>query len=75
MMDRFEENEYLIMAMFRRESRRQTMEEIRAIIPFVESDTEMLSLVNVALRKMEQLSDEEFLNLDLELYQEGETEE
>lgn len=75
MMDRFEENEYLIMAMFQKGSRRQTMEEIRAIIPFVESDIEMLSLVNITLRKMEQLSDEEFLNLDLELYQEDETEE
>lgn len=75
MMDRFEENEYLIMVMFQSESRRQTMEEIRAIIPFVESDIEMLSLVNDTLRKMEQLSDEEFLNLDLALYQEDETEE
>ena len=75
MMNKFEENEYFIMAMFRQASRQRTMEDIRAILPFVEKDTEMLTLVNATLEKMESLSDEYFLSLDLEPYFEVEAEE
>lgn len=46
MMVRFEENEYLIMAMFQKENRVQTMGEIRSAMPFIKEDAEMLSLVN-----------------------------
>lgn len=70
MMAGFEENEYMIMAMFQRESRRQTMEEIQSVLPFIMEDGEMLLLVNSTLEKMEHLSDEAFLNLDLEPYRE-----
>jgi len=68
-MVRFEENEYMIMAMFQRESRRQTMEEIRSVLPFISEDEEILLLVNSTLEKMVHLSDEAYLNLDLEPYQ------
>ena len=71
MMARFEENEYIIMAMFQKESRRQTMEEIQSVLPFIVEDGEILLLVNSTLEKMEHLSDEAFLNLDLEPYQEA----
>jgi len=70
MMVRFEENEYMVMAMFQRESRRQTMEEIRSVLPFIMEDDEILLLINSTLEKMENLSYEAFLNLDLEPYQE-----
>lgn len=69
-MVRFEENEMILMAMFQLESRRQTMEDICAIIPFIEEDAEMISLVNQTLEKMRVISDEDYLNLDLEAYQE-----
>lgn len=68
MMVKFEENEYLIMAMFQMENRQQTMREIRGSVPFLKDDAEMLSLVNSTLEKMENLSDQEFFLLDLEPY-------
>lgn len=68
-MVRFEENEYLIMAMFQKENRVQTMGEIRSAMPFIKEDAEMLSLVNSTLEKMERISDQEFSELDLEAYQ------
>ena len=68
MMVKFEENEYLIMAMFQMENRQQTMREIRSSVSFLKDDAEMLLLVNSTLEKMENLSDQEFSLLDLELY-------
>lgn len=68
MMIRFDEYEYMIMAMFEKENRQQTMAEIRNIIPFVKEDEEILSLVNDTLGKMEKISDQEFQALDLDFY-------
>ena len=68
MMVRFEENEYMIMAMFQKINRQQTMREIRSVIPFVKDDAEMLSLINSTLEKMEHISDQEFSVIDLEPY-------
>lgn len=68
MMVRFEENEYLIMAMFQKENRVQTMREIRSTMPFIKEDVEMLSLINSTLEKMECISNQEFSRLDLEAY-------
>ncbi len=69
MMVRLEENEYMMMAMFQMENRRQTMREIRSVIPFVKDDAEMLSLINSTLEKMECISDQEFSGIDLEPYE------
>lgn len=68
MMVRFEENEYMMMALFQKENRRQTMREIRSVIPFVKEDAEMLSLINSTLEKMGRISDQEFSGIDLEPY-------
>lgn len=65
---RFEEEEYFVMAMFEKDSRIGTMEEIRRVLPFISEDGEMLALVNSTLKKMEQLTDQEFSRLDLETY-------
>lgn len=65
---RFEEEEYFVMAMFEKDSRIGTMEEIRRVLPFIREDAEMLALVNSTLKKMEQLTDQEFSRLDLETY-------
>ena len=42
MMVRFEENEYFLVAMFQKESRQATIEEIHSVIPYMETDEEML---------------------------------
>lgn len=68
MLMRFDENEYLLMAMFEQGNRRQTMREIRSVIPFLKEDAEMLDLVNSTLEKMERISDEDFSRINLEPY-------
>ena len=67
-MIRFEENEYILMAMFQRESRQATIDKIHSVIPYVSRDEEMLFLINSTLEKLWFLSDEAFLSLDLEPY-------
>ena len=75
MMVKFEENEYLVMAMFQMENRQQTMREIRREVPFLKDDAEMLSIVNSTLAKMEKLSDQEFDLLELEPYKQDPVED
>ncbi len=67
-MIRLEENEYILMAMFQRESRQETIDKIHSVIPYVSRDEEMLFLINSTLEKLWFLSDEAFLSLDLEPY-------
>ena len=63
------------MAMFEKDTRTGTMEEIRRVLPFIREDGEMLALVNSTLKKMEQLTDQEFSRLDLETYAQEPAEE
>lgn len=69
MMERWEENEYILMAMFQKESRQKTMEEIRSVLPFIKDDEEMQVLAEGTLEKMSHMTDGEFLSMDLEPYQ------
>ena len=48
---RFEEDEMFVMAMFKKENRLATMQEIRRILPFIKEDGEMLTLVNQLWKK------------------------
>ncbi len=72
---RFDEDEFFVMAMFEKDTRTGTMEEIRRVLPFISEDGEMLALVNSTLKKMEQLTDQEFSRLDLETYAQEPAEE
>ena len=72
---RFEEEEYFVMAVFEKDTRTGTMEEIRRVLPFISEDGEMLALVNSTLKKMEQLTDKEFSGMDLETYAQEPAEE
>lgn len=67
-MIRFEENEYILMAMFQMESRQETIDKIHSVISYVSRDEEMLFLINSTLEKLWFLSDEAFLSLNLEPY-------
>lgn len=69
MMERWEENEYILMAMFQKENRQKTMEEIRSVLPFIKDDEEMQALAEGTLEKMSHMTDGEFLSMDLEPYQ------
>ena len=72
---RFEEEESFVMAMFEKDTRTGTMEEIRRVLPSISEDGEVLALVNSTLKKMEQLTDQEFSRLDLETYEQEPVEE
>ena len=72
---RFDEDEFFVMAMFEKDTRTGTMEEIRRVLPFISEDGGMLALVNSTLKKMEQLTDQEFSRLDLETYEQEPVEE
>lgn len=74
-MMRFEENEYIIMAMFQRGNRQQTMSEIRNILPYVKDDEEIIALAHSTLEKMGRITDREFSALDLEPYKQESAEE
>lgn len=69
MMERWEENEYILMAIFQKENRQKTMEEIRSVLPFIKDDEEMQALAEGTLEKMSHMADREFLSMDLEPYQ------
>ena len=64
----FEENEYILMAMFQKGSRQATIDKIHSMIPYIDKDEEMLILINSTLEKLWFLSDEAILSLDLEPY-------
>ena len=72
---RFAEEEYFVMAVLEKDTRAGTMEEIRRVLPFISEDGEMLALVNSTLKKMEQLTDQEFSGMDLETYAQEPAEE
>ena len=56
----FEENEYLVMAMFEESNRLSTMEKIEEVVPFVEDDPEIYPLVMTTIEKMKCISDDDF---------------
>ncbi len=75
MRQRFEEDEYFLMAMFQKDSRAKTIQEIRFVLPFINDDADMLTLVNGTLKKMELLTDQEYTDMDLEAYRQEPLEE
>lgn len=68
MMKEFGHDEYMLMAMYQKESRKQTIGAIHNVLPLVAGDSEMLALAVSTLEKLEDVSDAEFDSLDLEPY-------
>ncbi|MCD7733366.1 MAG: transposon-transfer assisting family protein [Oscillospiraceae bacterium] len=66
--DFFEEDELIIISMFEKDNRKETIREIEDVLPFVKDDTEVESLVIGTIEKMKMMSDEEFSKLELEEY-------
>lgn len=73
---RFEENEYLVMAMFNTGTRSATIEKIEEVLPHVEDDAEIYGLTVSTIEKMKRISNAEYHKIDLTPYlQEPEDEE
>ncbi len=66
---KFNADEMMVMAMFEQPTRTETMRYIEEVVPFVEDDVEVFSLVASTMKKkMRSISDMEFSELDLKPY-------
>ena len=65
---RLEENEMILMAIFSAESRQAIMDRIQNVLPYVREDEEMQALVVNTLKKMQEMTEQEFQSVDLEVY-------
>ena len=70
---KFNADEMMVMAMFEQPTRTETMRYIEEVVPFVEDDVEVFSLVASTMKKMRSISDMEFSRLDLKPYDAGYT--
>lgn len=64
----FDEDEYIVMAMFAAEKRQETIQNIEEILPFIQDDTELMEIVTGTVEKMKRMPDDQFYKLDLEPY-------
>lgn len=64
----FDENELMVMAMFEQDTAENTKKELEAVLPYVVDDMAVRLLVEQVISKMENLPDEQFMNLELDLY-------
>ena len=60
---RLEKNEMILMAIFSAESRQAIMDRIQNVLPYVREDEEMNTL-----KKMQEMTEQEFQSVDLEVY-------
>ncbi len=65
---RLEKNEMILMAIFSAESRQAIMDRIQNVLPYVREDEEMQALVVNTLKKMQEMTEQEFQSVDLEVY-------
>ncbi|MCD8231133.1 MAG: transposon-transfer assisting family protein [Clostridiales bacterium] len=65
---RFDENEYVVMAMFETADRTHSAQAIAEVLPYIEDDEELTEIVRSTLDKMGQITDQEYRKLDLEPY-------
>ena len=64
----FDENELMIMAMFEQDTAENTKKELEEVLTYVVDDMAVRLLVEQVISKMENLPDEQFMNLELDLY-------
>lgn len=71
----FNKDEYIVMAMFEAENRQATTGKIEEILPFIQKDAELVKIVTGTIEKMKRMPDEQFAQLDLEPYRQGDEDE
>ena len=71
----FKKDEYIVMAMFEAENRQATIGKIEEILPFIQKDAELVKIVTGTIEKMKRMPDEQFAQLDLEPYRQGDEDE
>ena len=71
----FEEDEMRVISMFHTESREAALHAGEEVIPMTREDEELSAVVINAAEKLKQISDEEFAEMDFEVYRLEEEEE
>ncbi len=71
----FEEDEMRVISMFHTESREAALHAVEEVIPMTREDEELSAVVISAAEKLKQISDEEFAEMDFEVYRLEEEEE
>ena len=65
---KFNADEMMVMAMFEQDTAENTKKELEAVLPYVVDDMAVRLLVEQVISKMENLPDEQFKNLELDVY-------
>lgn len=65
---RFEEEEMCVISCFDTSSRENALQAVQYVIPFTNDDDELSALVVSTAEKLKMIKDEEFDQLDFEIY-------
>ena len=65
---RFEEEEMCVISCFETSSREGALQAVQFVVPFTKDDDELSALVISTVEKLKMISDEEFDQLDFEIY-------
>ena len=72
---RFEEEEMCVISCFDTSSRESALQAVRFVVPFTKDDDELSALVISTVEKLKMIPDEEFDQLDFEIYRADDEEE
>ena len=72
---RFEEDEMCVISCFDTSSRESALEAVQFVIPFTRDDDELSALVVSTVEKLKMIPDEEFNQLDFEIYRSDDADE
>ena len=65
---RFEEEEMCVISCFDTSSRKSALQAAQFVVPFTKDDDELSALVISTVEKLKMIPDEEFNQLDFEIY-------
>ena len=65
---RFEEEEMCVISCFDTSSRKSALQAVQFVVPFTKDDDELSALVISTVEKLKMIPDEEFNQLDFEIY-------
>ena len=65
---RFEEEEMCVISCFDTSSRESALQAVQFVVPFTKDDDELSALVISTVEKLKMIKDEEFDQIDFEIY-------
>ena len=68
MKTEFYEDEMMILAMYKEPSREESIKAMQAVLKDLSDEPDMLELVQETIAKLSQITDEEYIQIDLEGY-------